>query len=193
MKLLRSNRNCQAAFTLPELLVAITIFAFLTIAIVFAHLYGLSMYRINENTLTVTATARNAIGRMTDEIRTCGEVEIGNVSGGVFTGLLMGEVQRGGALQIKPSKTSSNYVVYFINTADQTFQRATSEPSSAVIVAESVTNTLVFQAQNHLGQVLTNNANNRVIHFTLEYFQPRRHRQVAEYYKLESSVTRRAD
>jgi hypothetical protein len=40
--------------------------------------------------------------------------------------------------------------------------------------------------------VLTNNQNNRVIHLTLEFFQKPRQGVVADYYKLETSVTRRA-
>jgi len=193
MKLLRPNQIRQTAFTLPELLVAITIFSFLVMGIVLAHLYGLSMFRITENTLTVTASARTAVGRMTDEIRTCNKALIGNVKGGAFVALLNGEVQQGNSLLIYPSATSSNFIAYFVNPSDQTFRRSTSSPGSAVIVAETVTNTIVFQAENHLGQVLTNNANNRVIHFNLEFFQAHRHRRVAEYYKLESSVTRRTE
>lgn len=182
-----------AAFTLPELLVALSVFGFVMTGVVFAHLYGLSMFRITENTLTVTASARHAVGRMTDEIRTCDRALVGNVTAGAFVATLNGEAQQGSGLLIYPSATSSNYIAYFVNPSDQTFRRTTSAPGSAVIVAEAVTNALVFRAENHLGQVLTNSGNNRVIHFKLEFFHPRRHRQVADYYKLESSVTRRAE
>lgn len=188
----------RAAFTLPELIVALTVFSFVATGVIFAHLYGLSMFRITETSLSATASARKVASRITEEVRTCTSVLIGDVKtvGGTnkFVGLLNGEKQQGGALIIYPSTNLSRYVVYFINPADQTFRRTTDEPGSAVILAESVTNTIVFRAEDPLkGAVLTNNVNNRVIHFSLEFYQPHRHMQVADYYKLESSVTRRAD
>lgn len=188
----------RAAFTLPELMVALTVFSFVVTGVIFAHLYGLSMFRITETSLTATASARKVASRITEEIRTCNKALIGDVKlvGGTnkFVGLLNGEKQQGGGVIIYPTTNLSRYVVYFINPADQTFRRTTDEPGSAVILAESVTNTVVFRAEDPLkGTVLTNNVNNRVIHFSLEFYQPHRHLQVADYYKLESSVTRRAD
>lgn len=187
----------RAAFTLPELMVALTVFSFVVTGVIYAHLYGLSMFRITETSLQATASARKVAARLTDEIRACNDVLIGDVKlvGGTnkFVGLLNGEVQQGNSVMIYPTTDLSKYIVYFVNAADQTLLRTTEQPGSAVILAQSVTNTIAFRAENHLGQVLTNNLNNRVIHFNLEFYQPRRRMQVADYYKLESSVTRRAE
>lgn len=188
----------RAAFTLPELMVALTVFTFVVTGVIFAHLYGLSMFRITETSLTATASARKVVGRLTEEIRTCNSVLIGDIKavGGTnkFVGLLNGEKQEGTALLIYPAADHSSYIVYFVKPSDQTFRRTTEKPDSAVVLAESITNTVVFRAENPItGLILTNNLNNRVIHFSLEFYQPHRHMQVAEYYKLESSVTRRAE
>ncbi len=180
-------------FTLPELLISITVFALLVIGIVFANIYGLSMFRITETTLNATDEARKTIGRMANEIRTCNTAWVGNVKNGVFVAQLDGEIQQGTGLLIRPTTNSTQYVIYFVNPSDQTFRRTTSTPGSATVVAESVTNSVVFSAQDHLGQVLTNNQNNRVIHVNLEFYQPKRHLQIADYYKLETSVTRRLE
>ena len=51
---------------------------------------------------------------------------------------------------------------------------------------------MAFCAQDFSGNVLTNNQNNQVIHLTLEFYQPARFMQGADYYKLETSMTRRA-
>lgn len=183
----------RAAFTLPELMISLTIFSFVIGGVVFAHLYGLSMYRITGNALTTTDSARQTTARMADEIRTCRSSLIGNVTNGVFIARLNGEPQQGRGLLIYPDASPSNYIIYFVNPADQTFRRTTSDPNSAVIVAESVTNEVVFRAQDHQGLLQTNNVNNRVIHFNLEFFQPRRHGTIADYFKLESSITRRVE
>jgi hypothetical protein len=186
----RTGRS--GGFTLAELLVAITVFVFVVGGVVFANLYGLSMFRITETTLSATDDTRQLIGRLANEVRSCRSTWVGRVNNGVFEAALDGEVQQGGALLIQPTTNSANYILYFVNAADQTFRRTTSSPGSAVIVAESLTNTIVFRAQDHLGHVLTNNQNNRVIHLDLEFYQPRRHLQLADHYQLETAVTRRA-
>jgi hypothetical protein len=129
---------------------------------------------------------------MTEEIRTCKSTWIGDVKNGEFLALLDGETQQGSGLLIYPTTNTANYIIYFVNPTDKTFRRTTSQSGSAAVVAESITNTVVFQAQDHLGNVLTNNQNNRVIHLNLEFYQPQRYLQVADYYKLETAVTRRA-
>lgn len=182
----------DGGFTLPEVLIASTVLLLLVSGIVFANLFGLSMFRITETKLNATDEARQTIGKMANEIRTCKSTWIGNVTNGVFVALLDGETQQGGGLLIYPNTNAANYIVYFVNPSDKTFRRTTSTPGNATVLAGSITNTVVFRAQNHLGSVLTNNQNNRVIHLDLEFYQPKRQLQIADYYKLETSVTRRA-
>jgi prepilin-type N-terminal cleavage/methylation domain-containing protein len=200
MKLTRSTTSARPAsaapgrrgFTLPELLVAISVFAFLLLGVVIAHLYGLSLFRVTETKINATAEARHTLGNLGNEVRTCKSTWIGNVRNGTFVALLDGEKQQGTGLLIYPGTNLANYIIYFVNPTDHTFRRTTSTPGSATVIAEAVTNTAVFRAQDHLGNVLTNNQNNRVIHLNLEFHQPARHLQAADYFKLETSVTRRA-
>lgn len=192
MRILIPTRRSSRGFTLPELMVAITIFAFVMLGVVFAHLFGLSLFRITENSLTATDDTRKIMGRMVNEIQTSRNVFIGNITSGAFAGMLDGETQRGSALLIRPTTNTANYIIYFVNSADQTLRRTTGAPGSATVLAESITNSLAFSAQDFSGAVLTNNQNNRVIHINLEFYQPRRRQQVADYYKLETSITRRA-
>jgi len=178
-------------FTLPEVLIASAVFTLLVGGIITAHLFGLSMFRIAETKLTVTGDVRKMIGKMVNEIRTCKTTWVGNVTNGVFEALLDGETQQGSGLLIYPTTNTASYIIYFVNPSDQTFRRTTSAPGTAAVLVESITNTVVFRAQDYLGNVLTNNQNNRVIHLDLEFYQPSRQMQVADYYKLETSVTRR--
>ncbi len=184
----RRSLTLGSGFTLPELLISITVFSLLVIGIVFANLYGLSMFRITETTLNATDDARKTIGKMADEIRTSKDSWVGNVKTGAFIAQLDGEIQQGTSLLIS---NDASYVMYFVNPSDQTFRRTTSTPGSAIVIAESVTNAVVFSERDHLGNVLTNNQNNRVIHLNLQFYQAKRHMQVADYYQLETSVTRR--
>lgn len=186
----------RAGYSLPELMVAMTVFILLLGGVIFANLYGLSMFRITETKLTATDDARKTLGKIANEIRSCKNAWIGNIKSSgnksnVFEALLDGEKQEGNSLIIYPTTNTANFVIYFANPADQTFRRTTSTPGSAVIVAESVTNAIAFRAQDHLGNLLTNQ-NSRVFHLTLEFFRPKRRLQVADYYKIETSVTKRA-
>jgi len=183
----------DAGFTLPEVLIASTVFLLVIIGIVSANLFGLKMFQITQAKLNVVTWSRETSDKMTAEIHACNSVWIGNVAtNGVFQTLLDGETQRGNGLLIYPTTNTTNYIIYFVNPADQTFRRTTGQPGTAEVLADSVTNPVVFAAQDFSGNVLTNNSNNRVIHLTLEFYQPARYLLGADYYKLETSVTRRA-
>src|ERR1017187_286484 len=178
-------------FTLPEMLIALTIFMLMLGGIIFANLFGLKMFQMTETKLNVTAWSRQTIEKLTDEIHTCNGAQVGNVTTGAFVALLDGETQQGTGLLIYPTANITNYIIYFVNPSDQTFRRTTDQPGSAVVLASSVTNTLAFSAQDLAGTVLTNNLNNRVIHLALEIYQPGWFMHGADYYKLETSIKQR--
>lgn len=121
----------------------------------------------------------------------CKGTWIGNVRNGVFEALLDGERQQGTGLLIQPTTNLTNVVIYFLNPSDETFRRTTSTPGTTTILARSITNSVVFASQDFRGNVLTNNQNNRVVHLSLEFYQPKRAMQIADYFKFETSVTRR--
>jgi len=182
-------------FTLPEILIALTVFAFVLAGILAANLFGLRMVQANEAKLNATEWSRHTFGQITDEIHSCNTVSVGNMdTNGSFEGLLPGEVQQGTAIEIQPTTNTTTLIYYFVDSLDETFRRTvlTLGGANTTILADSVTNTVVFDAQDFSGQVLTNNQNNQVIHLTLEFYQPQHFLVGPDYYKLETSVTRRA-
>jgi prepilin-type N-terminal cleavage/methylation domain-containing protein len=181
-------------FTLPEILIALAVFTLVLAGILAANLFGLRMFQVNGAKLNATEWSRHTFGKITDEIHTCNTVSVGNMTNGNFEGLLPGEVQQGTAIEIQPTTNTTRLIYYFVDSLDGTFRRTESRPSGAntIILADSVTNTVVFKAQDFSGQVLTNNQNNQVIHLTLEFYQPQHFMVGPDYYKLETSVTRRA-
>jgi prepilin-type N-terminal cleavage/methylation domain-containing protein len=191
------SRARASAFTLPELMIAMTVFLILMAGVVTANIFGLKMFQITMTKLTATAGVRKAMGKMTDEIRTCKNTLVGDVSNGVFVAHINGETQSGTGLLIYPTTNTAAYTVYFVNPADQSFRRAVVGGgvfSNAVttVLAGQVTNSVVFSAQDYLGNVLTNSQNNQVIHVRLNVFRARRFGTIADHYLLETSVTRRA-
>jgi len=187
--------GADAGFTLPEILIAMAVFLLMLGGILVANVYGLKMFQINEAKLNAITWSRQTIGQMAAEVRSCDNMSVGNMTtNGVFVGLLNGEIQQGNGLLIYPTTNTSDFILYFANAPDQTFRQTVGAPggTNTVILADSVTNSIIFTAQDFSGNVLTNNQNNRVIHLTLEFYQPARFMLNADYYKLETSMTRRA-
>jgi len=187
-------------FTLPEILIALTIFLLLVAGIIAANLFGLRMFQVNQTKLNATDWSRRTFGEITDEIRSCNSVLVGNVTtNDEFVGLLDGEPQEGSALLIYPTTDTNTFITYFINSPDQTFRRTVFAASgtNTTTLADSVTNAIIFTAESlNLSdgnfQELTNGANNQVIHLALDFYQPESYGQSAYYYQLETSATRRA-
>ena len=184
----RANR---AGFTLSEIMVAMTIFLLLLGGIIFVNIFGLKMFQLTSAKLNVTQWARETREQITQEVRRCNQVQVGNVTNGNFVAFLDGEIEQGNGLLIYPTTDTNSFIIYFLNAADQTFRRTTDQFNSTVILASSVTNTLPFSAQDLSGNVLTNNLSNRVIHLALEFYQPQRFLLGADYYKVETSMKQR--
>ena len=180
----------RRGFTLPEVLIALTIFMFLIAGIVFAHLYGLKMFTLNNTKLTVAQWSRETIEKMTDEVHAGNSVQVGNLTNGNFVGFLPGETQQGNCLNIQPTTNLASQIYYFVNASNQTFQKI-DPPGNYVVLAYSVTNALPFSAQDFSGRVLTNSQNNQVIHLTLEFYQPKTYMEDADYFKLDTSMKQR--
>jgi hypothetical protein len=181
-----------AAFTLPEALIATALFSLLVLGIVGANLFGLRWYQIGQTKLLATASAREAIGKMSDELRNCCNATVGNVSNGVFAAHVDGEAQTGNSLMIYATTNTNSYVIYFLNSGDQTFRRFVNPAGTTNIIAQSVTNANIFQVQDFQGNILTNNQNNRLIHCSLQFYSTPPQSPVADCYKLETSVAPRA-
>lgn len=185
----------RRGFTLAEILIAVAVFIILLAGIISANLFGLKMFQLNQAKLSATEWSRRTFGKITDEVHSCNSVSILNIdTNGNFTGLLDGETQQGNGLQIFPTTNTDSYTIYFLNLPDETFRQTVTRPGSTntVILADSVTNTMVFSAQDLSGQILTNNSNNRMIHLVLEFYQPETFMQRPDYCRLETSMTKRA-
>jgi len=185
-------RSGELAFTLTELMVSVTIFILLVGGVVSTNLFGLRMFQIEETKLNASDEARRIVGVMMDEIHSCDSFQIGTFTNGTFTGLPLGAPQIGPALIVYPTTNTTNYIMYFVNAGDRKFRHATSVPGSTRVVAQSVTNaTDLFRAQDYLGNGLTNLQNNTVLHLKLEFYEAARFGVPPDYYKLETSMTRR--
>lgn len=186
----RGSPSGNAGFTLPEIMIAMTIFLLVVMGVLTTHIFGLKMATVNQCKLVATQDAREALNRVRDDIRSGKIVYVGNGSESSFTRIPANSPQQGNAILIHQTLNTNRFVQYFVDTSDETLKRRSSA-GPVVVVANFVTNLVPFRAENYLGQVLTNNQNNRVIRMNLEFYQwefPEEY----DYYGLQTKVTRRA-
>jgi len=186
------GRSGELAFTLTELMVSTAILILVVGGIVAANLFGMRMFQVEQTKLSVSDQSRKIVGVIADEIHSCESFQIGAFTNGTFTALPFGTPQLGPALVIYPNTNATNFIMYFVDTANHQFRRATSAPGSTRTLAASVTNAIdLFRAQDYLGNILTNMQDNTVLHLKLEFYQVARVGVPPDYYKLETSTTRR--
>jgi hypothetical protein len=195
---LQGSIRGMAAFTLPEFMVTMVIFIFVIGGVIASHIYGLKMFQLARSKLGASDEARRAVGMLTEEIRTAKTIKIGTGGLGSFVGIATGSAQRGNAIQIYPTSATNAFIRYFWDGSDRRLKRTTNGLNYASVVANAVSNTVVFAAEDHLGNTLTNNQNNRVIGLTLQFYQLQ-YPAVAigsgglyDFYQLRTRITRRS-
>lgn len=187
----------RAGYTLVEVLVTMVTMILAVGAVLAAYIYAIKMTQYTRPKLGASDEARQAISLITDEIRSARSLKVGsgNLSG--FTECAPFSAQKGNAIQICPTTNTSQFIRYYWDSADKKLKRTTDGSSSSLVVANAVSNQLIFTAEDHLGNVLSNNFNNRVIGMTLSFYQiqypvtPVGPGNYYDYYQLRARITRR--
>ncbi len=183
-------RSRSAGFTLPEIMVAMGIFSLVVIGIISSHIFGLKMVTLTRTKLVTTHEAREALNRVRDEVRSGRIVYVGNGNSSSFTRIAPNNAREGNAVRIHQTVNTNRFVQYYLDPTDDTLKRRTSG-GQIDVVANYVTNSIVFRAEDHLGNVLTNDQNNRVIRMNLEFYQWE-FSDAYDYYRLQTKITCRA-
>lgn len=184
-------------FTLTEVMVASALFSLIIVGTISANIFGLRLYGITKAKLGASDEAREAVSRLVNEVRSAKIVRVGNGSLDGFTNIAMGQIQAGNALKIFPTTNTTPFVQYYWDSTDNRFKRTTDGLGSSIVVANFISNQIVFRAEDHLGNVLTSGQNNRVINLKLEFYQIQYPivnigaGGLFDYYKLETRITRR--
>jgi prepilin-type N-terminal cleavage/methylation domain-containing protein len=188
----------RSAFTLPELMVTMVLFTFVVGGVISSHIYGLKLFQLSRSKLGASDEARRAVGLLTEEIRTAKSIRIGTGSLAAFTPVGVSSAQTGNSIQIYPSSATNVFIRYFWDATDKRLKRTTNGLSSAYVVANAISNNVVFCAEDHLGNVITNNQNNRVIGLTLQFYQLQYPfveigpGGLYDFYQLRTRITRRS-
>lgn len=167
MSILSSARRLKTAFTLPELMVSMALFALVVAGVLSAHLYGLKMYESVKPKLGVSADSRRSLSRMTQEIQSATRVRVGEGSLTDFTEASTGAIQAGTAIQIEAA--GGSWARYYFDAGSSTLRRTDNGLDAQLIVGHAVSNAAIFTAEDFTGNPVTNNIGNPVIGFRLQF------------------------
>jgi len=192
-----SSRDSRAAFTLTEMVISSGLFSLVIMGSILSHMTGLKLCTTTQTKLRAVHTARAAINRTREDIRSATIIQIGNASATNFSFLSSNQLRMGNAIRIYPTGDTNVWIRYYLDTSAQTLKRITSD-GAVETISNYITNKVPFAAEDYAGNVLTNDQNNRVIRMTLEIYQWEfaslnpGGSNAFDYYRVQTKVARRA-
>jgi prepilin-type N-terminal cleavage/methylation domain-containing protein len=211
-------RARRTGFTLPEILIAMTIFTVLIGAVVSLQLFGVRIYQLAGTKLTATRDGRITVNYIREQVREAKAIYIGTYSGtisgtngsGTFSSVVNTN-QVGSALLLFPTTDQSYGMIFYEdltnkNLCSVSITGASTDANgvtrgsinSVATNALFVTNQYVFQAEDYQGNPLQNNDNDRIIHVTLQFSQLEYpvagiggSNSMYDYYQLHTRAVRR--
>ncbi len=193
-----SAAGARRGFTIPEIMITMTITLMVLAVVITCHLLGLRMFEMTKAKLGASDDARRAINSMISEIRSAKIVRVGNGDLSSFTEIDLDTPKLGSAIQVHPTSDTNSWIRYYWDSADQKVKRATNGMTAPTVVASAVSNQMVFSAEDYAGRPLTNNAQDYVIGLNLQFYQLQ-YPSVSigpgnyyDYYQLQTRITPRA-
>lgn len=192
------SKSLIAGMSIPELLVAIGIFSITVLGLITLNLFGLRQDYLVQSKLGASDQSRRSFVQLMTDIRGAKNIRVGNGNISGFTPIAYNELQRGTALQINLTTDTNSYIRYFYDQSTGELRRRTSATTSYHVVADHLTNSLFFQAEDYRGNVLYDGTHNYVIRTVLQFTQYQYPLTkvgpgyLYDYYKLEFKCTRRA-
>jgi hypothetical protein len=210
IKLLR-RRNISA-FTLVEMMMSVWIYLILFVGVMVAiQLFALRVYTLAATKLTATAGGRAALNQIRDDIREAKTLQVGTLltagDATTFQAVSGTNGAKGLALQIFPTTNTLPYMVYFLDISGATnylkqYIKSANSNATTGTLAGYITNTIIFDAEDFQGNIVSNNLkNNQVYSLTLQFYQweypiavigTNSGLNAYNYYQLRTKVCRRA-
>ncbi len=164
------GRPGTSAFTLAEMLCAVTVFGMVIAAMIATMIFGMRIYTLAATKLTATAGCRKALNTIRDQVKEAKLVNIGICASGPasFNPLGLTNYQVGNALELSLTNNWTNgFTLYYLDTSTSTnklMQCTVTNIGSSTnltyintnILASYITNSDIFAAQDFQGQNLTN-------------------------------------
>lgn len=186
------------AYTLVEIMVSMAIFSMVVLGVVSSNIFGLKLYEVSKTKLGVNDYSRRALSEMTTDIRESKAAYVGTGTATTFTEPVAGVIRQGNALQINPLRNNTNVFIRYFKDTDQRIKMVTDTNATPVLIADYVSNNVVFAEEDFRGNVLTNRQACSVISLNLNFFKIEfpvvliGQGGFYEYYAIRTRITRRS-
>jgi hypothetical protein len=197
--------NSLCAFTITEMMITFTIFTFVTLGLIYVHIFGLQYDAMVGRKLGASDQSRMGFAKILNEIRSAKAYSVGD---GTYTNFVTdgdGIPQMGNGLKLWLTSNTNSYIEYYLFTNTATGSRELRRIQTGIsgydVTAEYLTNYFsipIFQAENYTNQVQTSINFKYLIHVTLQFCQYKYPQTIVgpggyyDYYKIEFMATPRA-
>jgi prepilin-type N-terminal cleavage/methylation domain-containing protein len=161
----------SAGFTLTEIMVASAIFSLTVIGFVYCQMFGMRQDELVNSKIGAAEQARLGFNDLATDIRAAKIWQIGNGDLSSFTGIPLGTNQRGNALKVSLTTDTNKYYMYYFDTNAAKLYRGHSGSTTRTCLAQFLTNTMYFQAQNYHGDNQTDLTHKGVINVVMQFCQ----------------------
>ena len=184
-----SARKHRNAFTIPELLLSLSIFLVCVLGIVTLQILGLKMSAISASKMESTQASLKTLNAVRNLVMGANTVLVGNGDSNSFTAT----GTNGNALQVYPSPSSSNYLRFYLSTEDQKLYELNNSNDSLTVIAPNITNETVFQTVDFQGNQSSSSREHYTIKMVLQFSQLdyKVPTNKWEYYTLQTEMTPR--
>jgi prepilin-type N-terminal cleavage/methylation domain-containing protein len=195
---IKMRASLNRAYTLVEIMVSMTIFSLVVLGVLSSNIFGLRLYEVAKTKLGVNESSRRALSMMITDIREAKFTSVGTGSATTFVEPVAGVKRQGNALQINPLRDNTNVFIRYFRDDDQSIKMVTDTNATPVVVADYVSNSVVFAEEDFRGAVLTNRQASSVIALNLRFFKiefpavPVGQGGFYEFYSLQTRITRRS-
>jgi prepilin-type N-terminal cleavage/methylation domain-containing protein len=183
----------RAAFTLTEVMVVSALFGLMVAGSVYTQMFGMRQDQWVNSKIGASEMARLGFNDLANDVRSAKVWDIGNGNLNSFTAIPQGTNQRGNALKLCMTTDTNTYYLYYFNTTN--LFRGHSGSTKVTCVAQSLTNTMYFQAQNFRGENSTDRTHKNVINVVMQFCQYQYPLTkigpgcLYDYYKMELRLT----
>jgi len=185
----------KMALTLIEMMITMAVFSLVLAAVIYGNMFGMLQDQLVNSKLGASDQSRRAFNKFTGEIRSAKIWTIGNGDDSSFTPIDNGTEQQGNAIQISPTTDTNSWIRYYFSTNDAEFRRVASGFTGHSVVAQYLTNSMYFRAEDYLGNVKTDLSYKYVIRVVMEFCQYQYPLTKVgpgyyyDYYKMEFKIT----
>lgn len=174
------GRAGQRGFTLAEMMIAMTIFVLMVLAIIYIQIFGMRFDELTCSKLGADEQSRMGFNNLVYDIRSAKIWYVGTGSSNSFTANTNAMNQVGNAIQLCANFSSATnglvdtngWIRYFFNTNNYWLCRMTNDGTSHYsIICSNLTNTLQFQGYNYNASTQCDLAYKWVIGTTLQFCQ----------------------